>query len=211
MKLKLAPKATLLAETMLKHKVQGCSNPILPEPILTRLERAAESDPGVQSEAPITALKPKDAQLATCAHHPLSTAESGESSGAAAKRSQSYRGKRRVLKKKHCPSQIPEGADSPARPASAPRPGWLQASCAETSPELADQEEPGWPLTALIGQTARLPAPLSNPAVHVGLSSEPHPTPPPLFPHLPTVLLCAPLLSERLAVATTPQVLEERC
>lgn len=180
-----------------------------PEPILTRLEGAAESDPGVQSEAPITALKPKDAQLAACSHHPLSTAKSGESSGAAAKRSRSYRGKRGVLKKKHCPSHIPEGAHIPARPASAPRPGWLQASCAETSPELADQEEPGWPLTALIGQTARLPAPLSNPAVHVGLSSEPHPlfTPLPSPPH-PTAVCASP---ERLSVATTPQVLEERC
>lgn len=118
-------------------------------------------------------------------------AKSGESSRAAAKGSQSYSGKR-CLRGETLSQPDSGGLQTSFRVQQVhPCPGWLQASCADTSPELADQEEPGWPLTALIGQAARLPAPLSNPAVHVGLSS----TPP--SPHLPTLPLCAPLRLSR--------------
>lgn len=54
------------------------------------------------------------------AHHRLSPAKRGKSSGVAAKRKRSYRGKRRALKERHCPSQLPEAADSRAPSRCAP-------------------------------------------------------------------------------------------
>lgn len=114
---------------------------------------------------------------------PLSTAKSGESSGAAAKRRRRYR----VLKEKHCPKQLPEGADSPAHPASAPRPGWLQASSAETSLELADQEEPRLAADSadwLDCPIARALVKPRSPRGPVLCGPPSHPS-----PHLPTLLL----------------------
>lgn len=161
--------------------------PHLPPALLQRpflLERAAESDPVVQGKARVEALESKDAQLATRTQEPLATAghhlspaKKGESSGAAAKWSRSYRGKRGVLTEEHCPVRL-RGCRQPRAQQVRPVQGDSRlASYAETSPELADQEEPGWPRTTLIGQTSRLPAPLSNSAVHVGRSSAPRTSP----------------------------------